>query len=1155
MRIAGRYRVEATLGRGGMGEVLRVVDEPSGHRVALKRLTVAAEAADAKAESRLLFEREYHALARLQHPRIIEVYDYGVDAEQPYYTMELLEGADLHELAPLASSEACRHLRDVSTSLALLHARRMLHRDLAPRNVRLTAEGRVKLIDFGALGAFGMQRDIIGTPPMIAPEALRGMPLDQRADLFGLGALMYWALTRKHAFPARRIRELPEAWRQTPAPPSSFAPGVPPALDELVMSLLALDPLARPASAAEIIDRLNAIAELEPEADLRTVQSYVPDSALVARERELDRLVRALDATARGRGAARVIEGPRGIGKTRLLTECALEAQVRGIRVVQVNASERDDPDALVRLLARRLLETVPGDAREALAPHLGVLAPLLPPRFADDAPAEPPGGDAAETRARVMSAFRDWVVALATRGALLVLFDDVQAAGETAAGLVAMIAYATRGTSLAVVASVDGDVAPRAPDALAALRRVARSIAPGPLAEGDIGDMLESLFGDVPHRRQLARWLRDTSGGNPGQTLELTQHLVRERTIQYIGGSWVLPQALERQRLPASFDDMARARLALLDVRTRGFAASLALVRGALSLDMCVALTPADERGETFARLEELVAHGVLVGAGEGYRLAQEPLRAKLVEDLDAAARRPLHLAIAEVLLAREAAEEGDRAEAGHHLWHAGEERRAAELLARYAADYADRTDRLRGVIPALETALESYRSRGHPVRECLPLQLPLVVSGMYVDRRLAERYGDETLDVLSELTGLARGAPPAEVHAHPLCVALLTCAVSLVSVAQACGNVAAARRVVELTRPFASLPPTALGSVCHRFCLGLLHTTRGAQADAYDVWCDLATLLQRSDVARSMPESVHTALFAGALNARGMQGAARLGDAALDDATTLERTGYLKYRVYAAQIRMLHHAFRGEAELAAREHRHAEILGLQGAGTWRARAWLPLQMVMAHRLSGDLLGLRRDVEHLQTLSEEIPSLGPCLDTARLCHAERRGRSAEAVRLYEGRLARMAPGDFMLWSTARAACAEACNALGEHVRARDLCEATLALLDERERSFVVVHQGIERALAVAEAAMGDTVLAARRLDALLGAVAGVEQPLILGLLHRDRARVARIAGDAAAERRSAAEMSRLFRATGNPVLVAQCDPAGGRRTTRRPRT
>src|SRR5262245_34068408 len=129
-RIGERYLVEHKLGRGGMGTVYRVRDEATSRTLALKCMAV-AKADDA---AHLRFRRECHTMASLRHPRIVEVFDYGVHAGVPYYTMELLDGQDLHDLDRVPWQRACEVLRDVATALAFLHARKLLHRDLAPRN-------------------------------------------------------------------------------------------------------------------------------------------------------------------------------------------------------------------------------------------------------------------------------------------------------------------------------------------------------------------------------------------------------------------------------------------------------------------------------------------------------------------------------------------------------------------------------------------------------------------------------------------------------------------------------------------------------------------------------------------------------------------------------------------------------------------------------------------------------------------------------------------------------------------------------------------------------------------------------------------------------------------------------------------------------------
>ncbi|MFI5309360.1 MAG: serine/threonine-protein kinase, partial [Polyangiales bacterium] len=424
----GRYLIKEQLAAGGMGVVYRAVDTATGQECALKRIKpeVATNLQGVEA-----FEREYRVLAGINHPRIIRVHEYGVDEAGPFYTMELVEGSDLRKLAPLHYRDACRYLRDVAASLALLHARRLLHRDLSPRNVRVTADGHCKLLDFGALTGFGPSLIIVGTPPAIAPEAARGGSLDQRTDLYALGALAYWLLTGRHAYPAKRIDELPELWGTPPAQPSAFAEGIPLPLDELVLALLRHDPLARPASAAEVIAKLNAIAELEAEDDDevgRLATSFLATPHFVARRAELHELEARVAAAVAGMGGAVLIEAAAGMGRTRLLDELAVVGQLADARVVRVDASMHRQLHGTARALTRLVLDAVPtaADTTARLSPtalaQVGEIASRMRLRHSMPVPtsqADPPlaGGVSLES----------WLAEVSDHAPLLIEVDNAE--------------------------------------------------------------------------------------------------------------------------------------------------------------------------------------------------------------------------------------------------------------------------------------------------------------------------------------------------------------------------------------------------------------------------------------------------------------------------------------------------------------------------------------------------------------------------------------------------------------------------------------------------------------------------------------------------------------------------------------------------------
>jgi eukaryotic-like serine/threonine-protein kinase len=213
----GHYRVLEELGRGGMGVVYRAQDVRLEREVALKFLPEPARE-DPEAIER--FRREARAASALNHPAICTIYDIGDEGGHPFIVMELLEGETLKQLLDretLSPSAALEYGMQLADGLDAAHAKHIVHRDIKPANIFITRRRQAKLLDFGlaklhepgaAELAMGPTRTaaitragaLLGTVAYMAPEQVRGQPIDGRSDLFSLGVVLYEALTGEHPF-------------------------------------------------------------------------------------------------------------------------------------------------------------------------------------------------------------------------------------------------------------------------------------------------------------------------------------------------------------------------------------------------------------------------------------------------------------------------------------------------------------------------------------------------------------------------------------------------------------------------------------------------------------------------------------------------------------------------------------------------------------------------------------------------------------------------------------------------------------------------------------------------------------------------------------------------------------------------------------------
>ena len=282
----GSYLLTERLGAGGMGEVWRAEHRMLARPAAIK-LIRAESVGDVGAVRR--FEREALATSTLQSPHTIHLYDFGItDDGTFYYVMELLDGLDLDELVrrdgPQPAERVVHILRQVCESLDEAHHRGLVHRDVKPANIYVCRYAReldfVKVLDFGLVKprdatsapaelapTLTIDGALAGTPAFLAPEmALGEKEIDGRADVYALGCVGYWLLTGQLVFEAETpMKMILRHLQAAPAPPSDRTElTVPAALDRLLLECLEKEPSKRPASAAELGQRLAAIELAEP---------------------------------------------------------------------------------------------------------------------------------------------------------------------------------------------------------------------------------------------------------------------------------------------------------------------------------------------------------------------------------------------------------------------------------------------------------------------------------------------------------------------------------------------------------------------------------------------------------------------------------------------------------------------------------------------------------------------------------------------------------------------------------------------------------------------------------------------------------------------------------------------------------------------------
>ncbi len=643
----GRYEVLEPIARGGMASVMAVRDPRSGERLALKLLLPLASAE----ESRSRFRREFRALSRLTHPNVLRVHEWGLHGDRPWFTMELLEGHDLREevdrlreLAPEARAARVESIvRGVARALAYIHDRGMIHRDVTPGNIHISADGSPRLMDFGVVKEMGAELtavgEVVGTVAYMPPEQIRGDAIDARADLYALGAVMYLLLTGKRPFSAHTIHGYMEKHLNAiPARPSTLDPSIPTHLEDICLRLLEKDPKDRYASATHL---LYVLGDADVEAE--STDAFSP--RMVGRSPQKATLREAVqDAAARVKGRALLLTAPLGMGKTRLLELGALWGRKHGLPVAVGRCRIQDRPFGAFVGVYRALI----ADGTRTPAPVLrDVFGPLDESKQWE--------------RYAVISAFRELVLAAAP---CVIVIDDLERADPAT---VELLTYLIRNTlELAeepVVFLLGHDshetTLRRQVEALPSVEALELH----PLDRLEVEELVVGVLGGGEAALTLAERMFRESDGSPAFIADMLRGLKEDGLIiDGPGGGaagWRLTldaSQITRSRLPmpASLRQALQDRLAPLPPNAHEVGRTLALARARLDLDTLLAVCRLDEDAIMEA-LDDLVDAGIVqehrVGDVEQVELSHGRFRDVFLDMWEPTARRSAHQRVGEAL------------------------------------------------------------------------------------------------------------------------------------------------------------------------------------------------------------------------------------------------------------------------------------------------------------------------------------------------------------------------------------------------------------------------------------------------------------------------------------------------------------------------